>query len=93
MKNYIMLGPTFCSENIALRAIEVAKDEEAARHIHPQGEARGWNKETNRYDKLWYESDEPLDTWAMPERISVRLVGTTEIFPEGTVLCSSYNAG
>lgn len=52
MKNYIMLGPTFCYENIALRAIEVAKDEEAARHIHPQGEARGWNKETNRYDKL-----------------------------------------
>lgn len=64
-----------------------------ARHIHPQGKARGWNKETNRYDKLWYESDESLDTWTMPERISVRLVGTTEIFPEGTVLCASYNAG
>ena len=71
----------------------INKCEETARHIHPQGEVRGWNKQTNRYDKLWYESDEHLDNWAMPERISVRLVGTTEIFPEGTVLCASYNAG
>ena len=74
-------------------AIVVAKDEESARHIHPRGEARGWNRETHRYDKLWYESDEPLDSWVMPERVNVRLVGTTEIFHEGTVLCASYNAG
>lgn len=74
-------------------AIVVAKDEESARHIHPQGAARGWNKQTNRYDKLWYESDETLDNWTMPERVSVRLVGTTDLFPEGTVLCASYNAG
>lgn len=58
-------------------AIVVAKDEESARHIHPRGEARGWNRETHRYDKLWYESDEPLDSWVMPERVNVRLVGTT----------------
>jgi hypothetical protein len=74
-------------------AIVVAKGEESARHIHPRGEARGWNNETGRYDKPWYESDECLESWVKPERVNVRLVGTTEIFHEGTVLCASYNAG
>lgn len=74
-------------------AIVVAKDEESARHIHPQGAARVWNKQTNRYDKLWYESDKSFDTWTMPERVSVRLVGTTDLYPEGTVLCASFNEG
>lgn len=79
-------------------AIVVASNEEVARHIHPGsssewGPVMGWNSETCHYDKPWYESDEPLDSWAMPERVNVRLVGTTEIFHEGTVLCASYNAG
>lgn len=74
-------------------AIVVAKDEESARHIHPGGEARGWNDETGRYDKPWYESDERLKYWVKPERVNVRLVGTTDLFPEGTVLCASFNAG
>ena len=74
-------------------AIVVASNEKVARHIHPGGEARGWNDETGRDDKLWYESDERLDSWTMPANVRVRLVGTTDLFPEGTVLCASYNAG
>lgn len=42
-------------------AIVVASNEEAARHIHPgdspERPVMGWNNETCRYDKPWYESD------------------------------------
>ena len=73
-------------------AIVVARDEEAARHIHPNGTTRGWNEETGCYDKWWYESDETLESWTMPENVNVVLVGTTDFFEEGTVLCASFNA-
>lgn len=80
-------------------AIVVAKDEEAARHIHPSSTSKnpvkGFNIETYRYDKPWYESDDlsPYSDWTKPENVKVALVGTTELFPEGAVLCASYNAG
>lgn len=79
-------------------AIVVAKDEESARHIHPGNSpeikpVRGWNRMTRRYDKPWYESDEPLWYWTKPENVNVALVGTTDFFEEGTVLCASFNAG
>lgn len=80
-------------------AIVVAENEEAARHIHPGGTpedpVKGYNSETRRYDKPWYESDDHIVywDWTKPENVNVTLVGTTEIFPEGTVLCASHNAG
>lgn len=78
-------------------AIVVARDEEAARHIHPASRydkpIKGYNSETYRYDKPWYESDDlDLIYWTKPENVNVALVGTTDFFEEGTVLCASYNA-
>lgn len=78
-------------------AIVVAKDEESARHIHPgtkspEEPVMGWNKETYRYDKPWYESDEFDFCWTRPENVNVALVGTTDFFEEGTVLCASFDA-
>lgn len=76
----------------------VAENEEAARHIHPENspedpvEGYGYNPKTGRYDKPWYESD-CIWNWTKPENVNVTLVGTTDLFPEGTVLCASYNAG
>ena len=80
-------------------AIVVAKDEETARHIHPGSTPGnpvvGYNAETYRYDKAWYESDDffPYLVWTKPEYVKAEFIGTTDLFPEGTVLCASYNAG
>ena len=79
-------------------AIVVASNEEVARHIHPgdksDNKVRGYNSETHRYDKPWYESDyQDLTWWTKPENVNVTLVGTTDLYSEGTVLCASYNAG
>lgn len=80
-------------------AIVVASNEEVAQHIHPASRydspIRGYNLETNRYDKPWYESDSsyvPMG-WTKPENVNVALVGTTDFYAEGTVLCASFNAG
>ena len=77
-------------------AIVVAKDKETARHIHPgdfpEDPVKGYNFKTGRFDKPWYESDCILD-WTKPENVNVTLVGTTDLFSEGTVLCASFNAG
>lgn len=78
-------------------AIVVAKDEEGARYIHPGSTSEkpvmGYNTETHYYDKPWYESGVSCLDWTKPENVKVTLVGTTDLFPEGTVLCASYNAG
>ena len=80
-------------------AIVVAKDEETARHIHPGSTPGnpvvGYNAETYRYDKAWYESDDffPYSVWTKPEYVKVTLVGNTDLYPEGTVLCASFNVG
>lgn len=77
-------------------AIVVAENEEAARHIHPgddpEDPIRGYNSETMCYDKPWYETDDDLWEWTKPENVKVELVGTTNLFPAGVVLCASYNA-
>lgn len=79
-------------------AIVVAKDEETARYIHPgstpEDPIMGYNTETHHYDKPWYESDYPISCldWTKPEYVKVTLVGTTDLYPEGTVLCASFNA-
>lgn len=80
-------------------AIVVAKDEETACYIHPgstpENPVNGYNAETYRYDKAWYESDDlsPYLDWTKPEYVKAEFIGTTDLFPEGTVLCASYNAG
>lgn len=80
-------------------AIVVAKDEESARHIHPGSTPGnpvvGYNAETYHYDKAWYESDDlsPYLDWTKPEYVKAKFIGTTDLYPEGTVLCASYNAG
>ena len=80
-------------------AIVVAKDEESARHIHPgstpENPVKGFNTKTRRFDKPWYESDYFIlsSDWTKPENVNVTLVGTTDLFSEGTVLCASFNAG
>ena len=74
-------------------AIVVAENEEAARHIHPAKDpVGGYNSKTGRYDKPWYESDY-FWNWTNPENVNVTLVGATDLFPEGTVLYASFNAG
>lgn len=79
-------------------AIVVAKDEETARHIHPGSTPGnpvvGYNAETYRYDKAWYESDDlsPYLVWTKPEYVKAKFIGTTDLYPEGTVLCASCNA-
>ena len=80
-------------------AIVVAKDEKTARHIHPcstpENPVKGFNTKTCYYDKPWYESDYSISCcgWTKPENVKVALVGTTDLYPEGTVLCASFNAG
>lgn len=78
-------------------AIVVAKDEETARYIHPgstsEAPIMGYNTETHYYDKSWYESGVSCLDWTKSENVKVTLVGTTDLYPEGTVLCASYNAG
>lgn len=77
-------------------AIVVAENEEAARYIHPdttsENPVKGYNTETHRYDKAWYESDVLCLDWTKPKNVKVTLVGTTDLYPEGTVLCASFNA-
>lgn len=77
-------------------AIVVAKDKETARHIHPgstpENPVKGYNTKTRCFDKPWYESD-CIWEWTKPENVNVTLVGTTDLFSEGTVLCASFNAG
>lgn len=59
-------------------AIVVAASEEDAKNTTPDGKPF-----TTRYG-----------TWASkPENVTVELVGTTDIFPAGTILCASFNAG
>lgn len=76
--------------------IVVAENEEAARHIHPDDDPedpiRGYNAKTYHYDKPWYETDDYIWAWTKPENVKVKLVGTTNLFPVGIVLCASYNA-
>lgn len=78
-------------------AIVVARDEEVARHIHPAQRDDNLVRDTivrlNVFDKPWYEGDVPNSEWTNPENVNVALVGTTDFFEEGTVLCASYNAG
>lgn len=35
----------------------------------------------------------PYLDWTKPENVKAEFIGTTDLFPEGTVLCASYNAG
>lgn len=85
-------------EEAARSAIVVAKDEETARHIHPGSTPGnpvvGYNAETYRYDKAWYESDDlsPYLVWTKPEYVKAKFIGTTDLYPEGTVLCASCHA-
>ena len=59
-------------------AIVVAESEVEAKKITPDGDS--------------FRSD--YSTWAsQPENVTVELVGTTDMFPTGTVLCASFNAG
>lgn len=79
-------------------AIVVASNEEAARHIHPASSynspIRGYNKETGYFDIPWYEDLSLTNSeWTAPENVNVELVGTTDFYEEGVVLCASYNAG
>lgn len=72
---------------------------ETARHIHPGSTPGnpvvGYNAETYRYDKAWYESDDffPYLVWTKPEYVKAEFIGTTDLYSEGTVLCASFNAG
>lgn len=78
-------------------AIVVAENEEAARHIHPGDKpghlVTGYNPETGQFDKPWYEGESYFWDWQSPKNVKVTLVGTTNLFPAGTVLCASFNAG
>ena len=79
-------------------AIVVAKDKETARHIHPSSTPEnpvvGYNTKTSRFDKPQYESDYHIlsSDWTKPENVKVDFIGTTDLFPEGVVLCARFNA-
>lgn len=78
-------------------AIVVAKDEEKARYIHPGDKPghpmMGYNPETRQFDTPWYEGELCFLDWQRPENVKVTLVGTTDLYDEGAVLCASFNAG
>jgi len=99
MNIYKIWADDWLGYNTYDNAIVVANDEETARHIHPGSTPEypvvGYNAETYRYDKAWYESDDfsPYLDWTKPENVKAEFIGTTDLFPEGTVLCASYNAG
>jgi hypothetical protein len=60
-------------------AIVVAESENEAKKITPDG-----NSFRANFSSVWATK---------PENVTVELVGTTDLFPTGTVLCASFNAG
>jgi len=65
-------------------AVVVAKTEEEARTIHPDG---------NRWIDGKWEGWSSTNTWCNPEEVEAELIGTTTTAASGTVVVSSFNAG
>lgn len=68
-------------------AVVVAKNEEAARHVHPQTSWLSGSSEQH-WDKGTY-------SWAnTPEEVTAQLIGrASEDQQPDTVICASFNAG
>lgn len=76
-------------------AIVVAKDEDEARKIHPDGLVYSYNPITHLYDLPWWKNEEYKNrTWCWKlEDVEVELVGITDLYDNGEILCASFNAG
>ena len=66
-------------------AVVVAKNEEEARRIHPNGQLV-WDGATLN------EWGAPYSTWVHPSNVQVTLIGTARKGLTG-VVCASFNAG
>jgi len=65
-------------------AVVIAKSEEEARTIHPDG---------NRWIDGKWEGWSSASTWCNPEEVEVELIGTSSSVASGSVLVASFNAG
>ncbi len=71
-------------------AVVVAKSKTSARKIHPSGSV--WDKKKNNWSSASYDTDEC--SWAKLSDIQCEYVGTAQRkLKEGSVVCSSFNAG
>ena len=70
-------------------AVVVAKNEEDARRIHPDGSGAKWD------GKKWKsERTTGMRTWCAPEDVKVEFIGIPdERFKAGNVVCASFHAG
>lgn len=80
-------------------AVVVAKDEEEAKKIHPDGDTFDY-KEHERSSQLeedntqYEKADQPYGTWARKKYVQVEYLGEAdEKYKEPKVICSSFNAG
>lgn len=63
--------------------IVVAKNEDSAKLIHPSG--------CNFFNgSPWYKVSMLIDDWVNPYYLEAELLGTTDKFSEGTILCSVF---
>lgn len=64
--------------------IVVAENEDSAKLIHPSG--------YNFFNgSLWYKVSMLIEDWANPYYLEAELLGTTDKFSEGTILCSVFD--
>ncbi len=70
-------------------AVVVAKNEDGARKIHPDGSI--WDAEC----RMWGHGDTSgIWAWSPPEHVTAEFVGIAdERFHAGDVVCASFNAG
>ena len=68
-------------------AVVCAASEASAKLTHPDG-MRTWNPKGSEDANWGWLSD-----WAVPEHVTVKLIGTAQDSVEPGVICASFNAG
>ena len=85
-------------------AVVCAEDEDGARSIHPNAYMSHWRVEAGMtfeqanadawgQEKMSWELGGHGYCWAMPESVSVQLIGEASAGVEKGVVCASFNAG
>nr|DAI81382.1 MAG TPA: hypothetical protein [Caudoviricetes sp.] len=83
MNIYNVFPSYYLGRNAYRYTIVVAKDEDSAKLIHPSG--------NNFFEgSLWYKVSMLIDDWVNPYYLEAELLGTTDKFSEGTILCSVF---
>jgi hypothetical protein len=84
MKLYLLKQDTNNDYDTYDSCVVCAKDEDAARHIHPDWEfqkGKEWWKEKRAYD------------WALIDDVQVTYIGEAAEYVGPGVVCASFNAG